>query len=105
MYFNTKLSALILKYVKYRQEFIEPRYYPDVRKLPLDKITDETLADYFGFTKEEREAINATEYPKREYKFKEITCAQLKGEKEEAGDSDAEGGGKQRRFTRKVRRV
>ena len=105
MYFNTKLSALILKYVKYRQEFIEPRYYPDVRKLPLDKITDETLADYFGFTKEEREAINATEYPKREYKFKEITCAQLKGEKAEAGDSDAEGGGKQRRFTRKVRRV
>lgn len=76
-----------------------------VRKIKLDTITDETLADYFGFTKEEREAINATEYPKREYKFKEITCAELKGEKAEAGDSDAEGGVKQRRFTRKVRRV
>jgi DNA modification methylase len=80
-YFKTNLSALLLKYIKYRQDFIEPRYYPDVRTLPIEKITDETLADYFGFTKEERDAINATEYPQREYKFKEITCAQLKGEK------------------------
>jgi len=104
-YFETKLSAVLLNYIKFTQEKIEPKYYPDVRTLPLEKINDETLADYFGFTKEEREAINATEYPKREYKFKEITCAQLKGEKEEAGDSDAEGGGKPRRFTRKVRRI
>jgi hypothetical protein len=77
-YFKTKLSALLLKYIKYRQDFIEPRYYPDVRSLPLDKINDDTLADYFNFTKEEREQINATVYPTREYKFKEITCAQLK---------------------------
>jgi hypothetical protein len=89
MYFKTKLSALILKYVKYRQEFIEPRYYPDVRGLELDKINDETLADYFGFTKEDRDAIEATEYPKREYNFKEITCAQLKDEKD---DDEKEGG-------------
>jgi hypothetical protein len=86
-------------------DFIEPKYYPDVRTLPLEKITDETLADYFGFTKEEREVINSTEYPMREYIFKEITCAELKGEKAESDDYDAEGGGKQRRFTRKVRRV
>lgn len=104
-YFDTKLSALLLNFIKFTQEKIEPKYYPDVRTLPLEKITDETLANYFGFTKEEREAINATEYPKREYKFKEITCAQLKGEKAEEGDADAKGGGKQRRFTRKVRRV
>ena len=103
-YFKTKLSALLLKYIKYRQDFIEPRYYPDVRTLPLEKITDETLATYFGFTKEECAAINATEYPKREYKFKEITCAELKGEKEDTV-SDAEGGGSERRFTRKARRV
>ena len=38
-------------------------------------------------------------------KIIKITCAQLKGEKTEAGDSDAEGGGRPRRFTRKVRRV
>jgi hypothetical protein len=104
-YFKTKLSALLLSSLKYDQDFIEPKYYPDVRTLPLEKITDETLADYFGFTKEERETINSTEYPMREYIFKEITCAELKGKKAESDDYDAEGGGKQRRFTRKVRRV
>jgi hypothetical protein len=82
-YFKTKLSALLLNCFKYRQHFIEPKYYPDVRTLPLEKITDETLADYFGFTKEERESINAIEYPTREYKFKEITSAELNGEKAE----------------------
>lgn len=70
-YFKTRLSAILLKHTKYDQEFIEPKYYPDVRTLPLETITDDTLADYFGFTKEERDIINATEYPKREYQFKE----------------------------------
>jgi hypothetical protein len=82
-FFKTKLSAMLLKYIKYRQDFIEPRYYPDVRELPIAEITDESLADYFGFTQEEREAINAIEYPIREYTFKEIPCAQVKGEKED----------------------
>jgi hypothetical protein len=80
-YFKTKLSALLLANIKYDQKFIEPKYYPDVRELQIDRITDETLADYFGFTKDERDAISKTEYPKREYKFKEVTCAQLKGQK------------------------
>ena len=99
-YFKTKLSALLLTNIKYRQKFIEPNYYPDVRTIPIDKITDESLADYFGFTKEEREAIEATEYPKREYKFKEITCADLKGEKEEPKE-----GGSFFNKTRKHRRT
>jgi hypothetical protein len=103
-YFKTKLSTVLLKHIKYDQEYIEPKYYPDVRKLPIEKITDESLADHFGFTKEERDAINATEYPKREYKFKEITCAQLNGE-DEAEISDAEGGARRRRFTCKIRRT
>jgi len=97
-YFKTKLSAILLMHTKYDQEFIEPKYYPDVRSIPLEKITDETLADYFGFTSEERKSVNAVEYPKREYKFKEITCAQLKGEK----DDVAEGGA--RNVTRKLHR-
>jgi hypothetical protein len=96
-YFKTKLSAILLANIKYRMKFIDPKYYPDVRTLPLEKITDETLADFFGFTKEERAAINATEYPKREYKFKEITCAELKGKKE-----DQEGGAPTRNRTRKI---
>ena len=79
-YFKTKLSALLLQSMKYDMDYIEPKYYPDVRTLPLETINDETLAEYFGFTKEEREAINATTYPKNEYTFKEVTCAELKGE-------------------------
>ena len=100
-YFKTKLSALLLTNIKYDMKYIDPKYYPDVRTLPLDKITDETLADYFGFTNKEREIISATEYPKREYKFKEIKCAELNKEK---GDSQ-EGGERLYRYTRKVKRV
>ena len=103
-YFDTKLSALLLNYIKFTQKKIDPKYYPDVRTLPLEKISDETLADYFGFTEGERKAIDATQYPKREYNFKEVTCAQLKGEKGMEGGSHIEGGW-QRRFTRKAAKI
>lgn len=106
-YFDTKLSAMLLNYIKFTQKKIDPKYYPDVRTLPLDKINDETLSDYFGFTKEERAAIEATEYPKREYKFKEVTCAQLKGEKDDDGEEpESKEGGfrKPHHFTRRKSR-
>jgi hypothetical protein len=77
-YFDTKLSALILNYIKFTQEKIEPKYFPDVRSISIDKINDETLGDYFGFTKKEREAIESTEYPDIKYKFKEVSCGDLK---------------------------
>jgi hypothetical protein len=76
-YFKTKLSAVLLSSLKYDMDYIEPKYYPDVRSLDIEKITDETLADYFDFTPEERAAIEAIEYPEREYTFKEMTCAEL----------------------------
>lgn len=107
-YFKTKLSTFILKFVKFEQKFIKPSYYPDVRSIDLGTINDKTLADYFGFTAEERREIDQMPDPihPEEGKIIKITCAQLKGEKEEAGESVAEGGGaKQRRFTRKVRRL
>ena len=106
-YFKTKLSTFILKFVKFEQKFIKPSYYPDVRSIDLHTINDKTLADYFGFTAEERREIDQMPEPihPNADKIIKITCAQLKEEKAEAGDSDAEGGGKQRRFTRKVRRV
>lgn len=107
-YFKTKLSTFVLKFVKFEQKFIKPSYYPDVRTLPLEEITDETLADYFGFTAEERKEIDKMPepiHPKAD-KIIKITCAQLKGEKVEEVDSDTEGGGaKRRNFTRKVRRT
>ena len=92
---------MLLNYIKYTQEKIEPGYYPDVRELQLDTITDESLADYFGFTKEEREAIKVVEYPKVAYKMKEISCSELK--KETAGGSYEQS---RKRFakTRKVHR-
>ena len=99
-YFDTKLSALLLNYIKFTQEKIEPKYFPDVRTLPLKKITDDTLADFFDFTKEERAAIDATEYPARRYTLKEVSCAELKKEKPQ------EGGERSKRFqkTRKHRK-
>jgi hypothetical protein len=76
-YFNTHLAGLLLHYVKYRQKHIEPKFYPDVRSLPID-ITDESLADYFGFTQKEREAILAHPIVDREYTFQDITCDTLR---------------------------
>ena len=90
-----------MKHIKYDQEFIEPKYYPDVRILDLEKITDETLADFFEFTKEECEIIDATDYPRRIYSFKEITCGELRKEKEEPAE---ESRANARRRTRKLHR-
>jgi hypothetical protein len=99
-FLSTKLAAFLTKELRFRQGFIEFKYFPDILSIEIGRVTDESLADYFGFTKEERQVINSTEYPKREYRFKEITCAQLKKEK-----PDTEGGQKERRSTRKLRRV
>ena len=101
-YLQTKLSCVLLSHIKYDQEYIEPKYYPDIRGLPLETITDDTLADYFGFTAGERAAIAEIVYPAREYTLKELTCAQLKGE-EPKGEEPKAGGFRHNR-TRKIRR-
>lgn len=100
-YFKTKLSAVLLSSLKYDMDYIEPKYYPDIRALPLETINDDSLADYFGFSAKERAVIMATEYPMREYKPKEITCAQLNKE-----EPAAEGGARRNKYgrTRKNRR-
>ena len=107
-YFKTKLSTLILRYVKYEQDFIKPGYFPDVRSIDLETINDKTLADYFGFTEEERREIALMPdpiHPKADRIIK-ITCAQLKGEKADGYDSDvSEGGARCHRFTSKIRRT
>jgi len=108
-FLNTKLSAFLTKELKFRQDFVEFKYFPDITQIDFDKkITDESLADYFEFDDDERKVINSTEYPKREYTFKEASCDAAKDKKTEAGDSDAEeehkGGARPRRFTRKIRR-
>ena len=77
-FFKTKLSALLLKHTKYDQEFIEPKFYPDVRSLHIDKITDETLAKYYKFSTEEIRTIEETELPERKYTTQIKNCAELK---------------------------
>jgi hypothetical protein len=102
-YFKTKLSTLILKNVKFEQDFIKPSYFPDVRTLKLDKINDETLADFFGFNSEDRAEIAKMPDPihPADDKIIKITCAQLRGEKEEPAE---ESRANARRRTRKLHR-
>ena len=83
-YFKTKLSTMLLEFIKFEQNFIKPAYYPDIRSIDLDIINDNTLANYFGFTAEERKEIAQMSdpiHPKAD-KIIKITCAQLKKEKE-----------------------
>jgi hypothetical protein len=105
-FLNTKLSAFLTKELKFRQNFVEFKYFPDITQIDFDKkVTDDSLADYFGFDDDERKVINATEYPKREYRFKESSCSEAKGKKADGYESDAsEGGARTHRFTRKIRR-
>jgi hypothetical protein len=78
-YFKTKLSTLLLKYTKFEQDFIKPGYSPDIRTIDLDVINDVTLADYFGFTKEERAEIEEMPYPihPTSDKIIKLNCSQL----------------------------
>jgi len=76
-FFETKLSALLLKNIKYEQEFIAPRFLPDIRHLPTDKITDNGLAEYFKFTVAQKKTIESTEFPKKEFKFSELKCSEI----------------------------
>ena len=103
VFLKTKLAAFLTKELKFRMDFVEFKYFPDITQINISKISDETLAEHFGFTKEEREAINATEYPKRVYTFKEISCTESsKGQK---GGADYETIYRQHNRTRKRRRT
>ncbi len=63
-FFRTRLASLLVDHVKFEQDFIRPGYYPDVRRVMEDgPITDESLADLFGFTKAEAAIIAAHPAP------------------------------------------
>jgi hypothetical protein len=118
-YFKTKLSVLLLASTKFRQNFIEPRYYPDVRLLKDNngkevEITDSSLADFFRFTPKEIKAID--DYaksinfdPNRKYVYTEISCSQMgkkiKDENKQKTEKKGKGAAKPRRVTRKLRRT
>lgn len=102
-YFKTKLSTLLLKNIKYEQDFIKPSYFPDVRTIPISSITDETLADYFGFTEDEKAEIAKMPYPihPKAANIQKISCSLLKGDKSKGGSYEP-----RKRFakTRKIHR-
>ena len=75
LFLETKLAAFLTKELKFRQDFVEFKYFPDITGLALNVVNDKTLADLFELTEEEQKSINAIEYPKREYMFKEISCS------------------------------
>lgn len=62
-FLSTKTALYLFEATKYRMKYLERyifSYLPDISKLtdfPL-LINDDTIADYFGFSKEEKEAIH-----------------------------------------------
>jgi hypothetical protein len=73
-FLNTKLSAFLTTELRFRQGFVEWKYFPDITTLHIGKITDESLADYFNLTDAEIKIIKMVDFPKREFKFKEVEC-------------------------------
>ena len=61
-FFKTKLSTLLLNFIKFEQDFIRPNFYPDVQDFP-GKITDASLAAYYGFTKKEMDIVDSMTHP------------------------------------------
>ena len=55
-FFKTRLATLLLDHIKFEQDFIRPQYFPDVRGIS-GPLTDESLADFFGFTAAEKDII------------------------------------------------
>ena len=77
-FLNTKLSAFLTTELRFRQGFVEWKYFPDITTLHIGKITDESLADYFKLTDAEIKIIQMVDFPTREYKFKEVECPKPK---------------------------
>ena len=61
-FFKTKLSTLLLDFIKFEQDFIRPNFYPGVQEFP-GKITDASLAAFYGFTKKEMGIIDTMAHP------------------------------------------
>jgi len=77
-FLKTKLAAFLTKELKFRQNFVEYKYFPDITQIqqnPAPQMTDAWLAHYFNFSAEEQNVIQATEYPRRSYTLKETTCS------------------------------
>ncbi len=79
-FFRTRLATLLLDHIKFEQDFIRPQYFPDVRGIP-GPINDETLADFFGFSADEKDIIAEHSLPHvlGEGDLHRRTCRSLQG--------------------------
>lgn len=96
-FLKTKLAAFMMKELRYRQDFVEFKYMPDITKLDIDEINDATLSKEFGFTSEERKLINSTDYPENDYRIVELSCDDIKIR----GSKDANKANKTRKIKRR----
>lgn len=73
-FFKTKIALYLFECTRYRMKYLEKYIFqiiPDITTLsnfPIE-INDETIADYFGLTKEERDAINSLHSTKYSFKY------------------------------------
>ena len=75
-FFSTKTALFLFECTRYRMKYLEKYIFnliPNILKLPNfpDKITDETITDYFNFSLLERKAINTLH--KTNYDFLNIS--------------------------------
>lgn len=75
-FFSTKTALFLFECTRYRMKYLEKYIFyliPNILKLPNfpEKITDETIADYFNFDLMERKAINTLH--KTNYDFLNIS--------------------------------
>jgi hypothetical protein len=75
-FFSTKTAIFLFECTRYRMKYLEKYIFyliPNILKLPNfpEKITDETIADYFNFDLMERKAINTLH--KTNYDFLNIS--------------------------------
>lgn len=73
-FLSTKLSALLTQQLKFRQNFVEFKFFPDITNLNVD-VTDESLATFFKFTNDEKDIINKIDFPKRTYTIVYKKCS------------------------------
>ena len=71
-FFSTKTALYLFEATRYRMKYLEKYIFqliPDITKLAgfPEKINDNTIAEYFGFSEEERSAIDNLHAKK--YKF------------------------------------
>jgi hypothetical protein len=90
-FFKTKLATFLISNIKFRMNFIEPRYLPDIRILDIKNINDKYLQTYLELNEEEIQEIEKYQVPIITNNLKNITCKEFNKKLKE--EIPKEGGG------------